>query len=88
MDVDMLSVLLYTFDVLSEMSGHLRGVGVNSDLVPLFSLLFLAGGVIFWLGVVLAIVVGVYRGLSALMWWIVDMTVGKSAESEVFDPQS
>lgn len=74
MDMDLWSVLLYTFDILSEMSGHLRGVGMNSDLVPLFSLLFLAGGVIFWMGVVLAIVVGVYRGLYALMSWIFYMT--------------
>lgn len=80
--VDWLSAFLYTLDILSEISGHLRGVGMNSDLVPLFSLLFLAGGVIFWMGVVLAVVVGIFRVLRSAAYWIEDVLTTPGDDNE------
>lgn len=66
-----LDAALFILDIISESNGHLRGLTMN-EYVPLFSLLLLMGGALFWLGLVFMFFVGMFRLVRRGVWAVID----------------
>lgn len=74
-----LDALIAIADLLSEMAGFLRGLGMESEYVPLIALLLLTGGVLFWFGVVFMFFVGMFRLVRKGVWAVLDMRPTKAS---------
>lgn len=84
-----LDAALFILDIISESNGHIRGLTMN-EYVPLFSLLLLMGGVIFWVMLVFMFFLGAFRLVRKGVWAVIDwMTPEPAVElPEVVLPQS
>lgn len=81
MRINWFDALLHFIDLLSEMTAFLRGLGMNSEYVPLLAILLLAGGVLFWLFLVGAVLLGGYRLVMRGVWAVIDFMPSRSGGS-------
>ncbi|QEQ93617.1 membrane protein [Streptomyces phage Zuko] len=77
MRINWLDAFVSFIDLLSEMSAFLRGLGMTTEYVPLFAILLLAGGVIFWLFLIGAVLLGGCRLVMRGVWAVVDLLPAK-----------
>lgn len=76
--VTWLDAIILALDLISESNGHLRGLTMN-EYVPLFSILLLAGGAVFWLMLVFLFFVGAFRLVRKGVWAVIDLLPAKSS---------
>lgn len=74
-----LDAFLTVADVVSEMTAFIRGFGMDTEYVPLIALLLLAGGVVFWIGVVFMFFVGMFRLVRRGVWAVIDLVPVKGS---------
>jgi uncharacterized membrane protein YecN with MAPEG domain len=79
--INWLDAFISIIDLLSEMSAFLRGLGMTSEYVPLLAILLLAGGVIFWLFLVGAVLLGGFRLIMRGVWAVVDIMPARGGGS-------
>lgn len=68
-----LNAAITVIDTISEATAFLRGLDMDSEYVPLLALCLLAGGVVFWVLLIFAVLLGGCRLVRRVFWWIGDM---------------
>lgn len=76
--MDWLDAAVFTIDLITETNAFLRGLTM-SEYVPLFSILLLLGGVVFWLMLIFAVVLGGCRLVMRGVWAVVDLMPSKGS---------
>lgn len=75
--VNWLNAAITVIDTISEATAFLRGLDMDSEYVPLLALCLLAGGVIFWLFLIGAILLGGCRLVRRGFWAVIDLLPAK-----------
>ncbi len=74
-----LDAALTVLDITSEATSYIRGFDMSSEYVPLVALLLLAGGLVFWVFVVLGFIIGVCRLVMRGVWAVIDLMPAKGS---------
>ena len=74
-----LNAAITVIDTISEATATLRGLDMDSEYVPLLAICLLAGGVIFWLFLIGATLLGGCRLVARGFWAVVDILPNRHA---------
>lgn len=70
--MDWLTAFCTAIDLAAHLTQLIRGTGMDSDLIPLAAILLFAGGLIFWLFLLFAMLAGLGRAVRWTYYQVMD----------------